>query len=389
MSRQSTDRVNASVADPINWDRYCQTHTVNWHSGNNWPAPKRLQPVTTALSADQALKVLTQGTALLWEGDFHQGRQMLGSIKRRLLERLTIEPNAPMPEAFHKFRLARSQQARLLGMILIRVEPGWVLRLGRALPIEAACSTTLGKIDTPILMPLTELLGILSAHQWQLNGVEVTALQGRIYPRHGVFAPTRQEYLSLLANAPLPDPCHSAIDLGTGTGVIAAILAQRGVAQVTAIDHYAPALACAQDNIERLGLSNVVHIQAGDLLSHSPKVDLIVCNPPWLPGVVRSPLDAAVHDPEHRMLKGFIGSAAQHLNPGGQAWLIMSNLAELLGLRSREQLLQWIHAAGLRVSMRHDTHPTHAKASRQSDPLAAWRSKEITSLWQLSLAEKP
>ena len=386
MSRQSTDKAHASTAAPIDWDQYCETFHVNWHSGNGWPAPRRLLRVSADLSADQALKLLTQGTALLWEGDFHQGRQLLSSIKRRLVTRLSIEPSAPMPEAFHKLRLARSQQARLLGMILIRVEPGWSLSLSRALPIDAACRAASGEIDTPILMPLTELLGILSAYQWQLNGVEVAALQGRIYPRHGVFAPTRQEYLSLLANTPLPDPCVSAIDLGTGTGVIAAILAQRGVAQVTAIDHYAPALACARDNIERLGLSDAVQVQEGDLLTHSPKVDLIVCNPPWLPGIVRSALDAAVHDPDHRMLKGFLKAAPQHLKPGGQAWLIMSSLAELLGLRSREQLLQWIDEAGLQVMQRHDTLPTHPKASRQSDPLAAWRSQEVTSLWRLSLA---
>ena len=385
MKRQSTNSASAGQAAPIEWDDYCESRQTGWHSANQWPAPKRLLPLQTVLSAGQALKLLTQGTALLWEGDFHQGRQMLSSVKRSLTGRISIEPNASMPEAFHKFRLTRSQQARLLGLILIKVEPGWILPLRRALPIEAACRAALGEFDTPVLMPLTELLGILSAYQWHLNGVEVTALQARIYPQHGVFAPTRQEYLGLLAQVPLPEPCNSAIDLGTGTGVIAAILAKRGVTHVTAVDHYPPALACARDNIERLGLSETVQVRAADLLDGSPTVDLIVCNPPWLPGVVRSPLDAAVHDPEHRMLKGFLDTAPQHLNPGGQAWLIMSNLAELLGLRSREQLSQWISSAGLQVLRRHDTRPVHPKASRQSDPLANWRSQEITSLWQLSL----
>ena len=387
MKRQSTDNASASHAAPIVWDDYCANRQIDWHSGNKWPAPKRLLPLQTVLSAGQAFKLLSQGTALVWEGDFHQGRQMLSSVKRGLAGRLSLESDAAMPEAFHKLRLIRSQQARLLGLILIRIEPGWVLPLRRSLPIEAACRAALGELNTPMLMPLNELLGILSAYQWHLNGVEVTALQGRIYPRHGVFAPTRQEYLSLLAKVALPEPCNSAIDLGTGTGVIAAILAKRGVAHVTAVDHFPPALACAQDNIERLGLSETIEVRAADLLDGSPTVDLIVCNPPWLPGIVRNPLDAAVHDPEHRMLKGFLDAASQHLNPGGQAWLIMSNLAELLGLRSREQLLQWISSAGLQVLQRHDTRPVHPKASRQSDPLAAWRSQEITSLWQLSLAE--
>jgi len=60
---------------------------------------------------------------------------------------------------------------------------------------------------------------------------------------------------------------------------------------------------------------------------------LVVCNPPWLPGAVKTSLDAAIYDPESRMLTGFVTGVAKYLNPGGQAWLILSDLAELLNLR--------------------------------------------------------
>ena len=92
------------------------------------------------------------------------------------------------------------------------------------------------------------------------------------------------------------------------------------------------------------------------------------------------------------MLKGFLAGLRGHLaegkghsdgSGGGEGWLILSDLAEHLGLRSREQLLGWIADAGLAVAGRHDIRPVHPKASDPDDPLAAARTLEVTSLWRL------
>jgi hypothetical protein len=64
--------------------------------------------------------------------------------------------------------------------------------------------------------------------------------------------------------------------------------------------------------------------------------------------------------------------------------LILSDLAEHLGLRTREALLGWIADAGLQVLGRMDVKPEHAKAQDASDPLHAARSAEVTSLWRLA-----
>ena len=84
------------------------------------------------------------------------------------------------------------------------------------------------------------------------------------------------------------------------------------------------------------------------------------------------------------MLRGFIDGLAAHLALGGEGWLIISDLAEHLGLRSRAELLQWIENAGLSVVDRIDTRPKHAKAQDRSDPLHAARVQEVTSLWRLA-----
>ena len=83
------------------------------------------------------------------------------------------------------------------------------------------------------------------------------------------------------------------------------------------------------------------------------------------------------------MLLGFLHGLADHLEPGGEGWLILSDLAEHLGLRSRDFLLNSIEAAGLSVVGRLDTVPVHGKAQDVTDPLHAARSREITSLWRL------
>ncbi|MGN6968232.1 methyltransferase, partial [Neisseria sp. P0017.S005] len=73
-----------------------------------------------------------------------------------------------------------------------------------------------------------------------------------------------------------------AFDIGTGSGVIAAILAKRGIPDIIATDTNPKAIACAIANLERLGLDKAVNIQSIDLFPETC-ADLIVCNPPWLP----------------------------------------------------------------------------------------------------------
>src|SRR3989344_4686068 len=106
---------------------------------------------------------------------------------------------------------------------------------------------------------------------------------------------------------------------------------------------------------------------------------------PW-PARGSSPIEHAVYDEGSRMLKGFLAGLADHLEPDGEGWLILSDLAEHLGLRPRAQLLEWIADAGLVVRGRHDVKPHHAKAADAGDALHAARAAEVTSLWRLAAA---
>jgi 16S rRNA G1207 methylase RsmC len=372
----------------LSWASANGPQTALWQSVQGWPAPATLEVVTQNPSADRAYRLLNTGTALLWQGDFHQGKQLLEAVKRRAQQAATVSAELPYPERFHRVRLARAQTARLLGRILVLIEPDFVLNLPRAPQIQQA----FGMADHlkalrcgAMIMPLTELLGVLSAYQWSQKGVYVHALGACIHPRYGVFAPTRQDYLAGVMSLPLPTACSHALDVGTGTGVIAALLAKRGVDQVIATDLYEPALLCAKDNMQRLGLSQTVQVLEADLFVPG-QFDLVVCNPPWLPGTTKNALDAAIYDPNGRMLTGFLTGVRAHLTPKGQAWLVLSDLAEHFKLRTRDDLLAAIEAGGLVVSGRHDAQGHLASRPDPKDPLADARAQEITSVWQLSLA---
>ncbi|GAB2591372.1 class I SAM-dependent methyltransferase [Streptomyces capparidis] len=377
------------VAGPVaRWTEDDRESWARWRSESGAPPPRRVAPADDRTTADAAYRSACEGTAVLWRGDYRQARQVLAAMGRRVerargRRRAARDTVAPA-QAFHLHRKEQAERARILGMLLVPVEPGHVVALGRAPDVRQACLEAYGPADEPYLVSLRELLGVIGAYEWRRKGVEVPALGGRIHPRYGVFSPVRGEYVDLVARAPLPSRAL-AFDVGTGTGVLAAVLARRGVARVVATDQDPRALACARENVSRLGLAGRVEVAEADLFPAAPpRAPLVVCNPPWLPARPSSPVEHAVYDPGSRMLLGFLRGLAGRLEPGGEGWLVLSDLAERLELRTREELLAAFDEAGLTVAGRLDARPAHPKAARESDPLHAARAGEVTSLWRLT-----
>lgn len=337
-------------------------------------------------TADEAYRLACEGTALLWRGDFQNARQLLQAMARRIESkpRKTAPAASTAPgAAFHRYRQAQSQRARTLGMLLLPFADDYVLPLRRAPDVRQACVEAYGPAAGPFVASLRELLGLIGAHEWRKRGVAVPALGASVHPHYGVFAPIRGEYVDLVAAAPIPDGCSLAFDIGTGTGVLAAVLARRGIERVVATDLDARARVCANENLARLGMVAQVEVAAADLFP-AGRASLIVCNPPWVPARANSPLERAVYDPDSRMLMGFIAGLAEHLAPGGEGWLVLSDLAEHLGLRSRAELLTAFDRAGLNVLGRIDARPRHPRVADTTDPLHAARAGEATSLWRLA-----
>jgi len=368
----------------LHWEEHGQAQSARWRSEAGTAPPKRVVVADDQTKADEAYQLACAGSALLYRGDFQNARQLLQAMGRRAEKK--PKKAASITEAFHQHRMAQAQRARTLGLLLIPLDGEYGIPLRRAPEVGESCTEAWGKADgQPAVVSLRELQGLIGAHEWRKKGVPIPALDGaHIHPHYGVFSPVRGEYVDLVAAAPLP-AINLAFDIGTGTGVLAAVLARRGVQRVIGTDRDPRALACARDNIERLGLGKQVKVVAADLFPEG-RAPLIVCNPPWLPGKVSAPIEGAVYDPDSRMLKGFLAGLKDHLTPNGEGWLILSDFAEHLGLRPRGEVLRLIEAAGLRLIQRHDTRPRHAKAMDTSDPLHLARVAEKTSLWRLAAA---
>ena len=377
----------------VHWTEDGEARSARWQSERGAPPPARVVVADDTLTADAAYGLACQGTALLWRGDFQNARQMLIALASRADRPARKQKNsvptaapAPVADVFHLHRQARSQRARTLGMLLVPLDADNRIPLRRAPDVRRACAEAWGKAQGPLVVSLRELLGLIGAHEWRLAGIEIPAAGGRIHPHYGVFAPIRREYVDLVAQAPLPALLASssiAFDIGTGTGVLAAVLARRGVARVVATDQDARALACARENLERLGLAKQVDVVQANLFAEG-RAALVLCNPPWVPARPSSPLEHGIYDPDSRMLREFLVGLAAHLHPGGEGWLIMSDLAEHLGLRTRADLLAMFDAAGLSVVGRSDVRPKHPRVADETDALHAARAAEVTSLWRLA-----
>lgn len=374
----------------VHWQDGQQSRSTLWLSESNQPAPKRIVLVDDQTKADHAYRLACEGSALLWRGDFHNARQLLQAMARRFEQptrrksRKSADPaQQSISQLFHQQRQTQAQRARILGRVLLELDADYVSHLRRAPELTSACQAAFGQLDEPCLISLRALQGALGAAQWREKGVSITGTELTVFPHYGVFAPTRHEYVQLILDAPLPAELNLAFDIGTGTGLLAIILAQRGVKQIVATDLNPRALTCAKDNVERLNYTNVQLQQADLFPTEQPLAELIVCNPPWLPARPSSPLEFAVYDANSSMLRGFLQGARAHLAPHGEVWLILSDLAEHLDLRSREQLLDWFAEANLTVKYRLDTQPKHRRSQDRSDPLHSARSAETTSLWCL------
>ena len=118
------------------------------------------------------------------------------------------------------------------------------------------------------------------------------------------------------------DSC--ALDLGTGSGIQALVLASRGH-RVDAVDLNTEAVRCARANAILNGLEHRIEVHHGDLFAPvgAKRFDLIVFNPPFFRGEPKGRFDLSWRSLD--VLPRFAQGLAGHLNPGGRAIVIWSS----------------------------------------------------------------
>ncbi|MBX7098011.1 MAG: class I SAM-dependent methyltransferase [Myxococcaceae bacterium] len=355
--------------------------TVTWRSESDDPAPAKVSAVDDRLRADDAVRRVRRGEYLRYEGDFHNAKQLLQAMGRRLE---TPSRAKSALEAFREERQSRLLEHQTLSRVLVALDADYRLALSRAPDVAVACREVWG--ESPggeTLVPLKTLLGMLGAAQWRQKGLTVPGLKGLLRPHYGVFAPTRTEYVDLLKQVPAARLKDARVfDVGTGTGVLSFVLLQRGAKSAVGTDVDARAVACATDNAEALGLADRFTALERDLYPEG-QADLVVCNPPWIPETPKNRVDRAVYDEDAGMLRRFLEGLPAHLAPGGEGLLIISDLPELLGLRPASWLPEQLAAAKLQVGWKHSLGAYHQKAKVRVDQLHSTRAKEVTTLYGL------
>jgi methylase of polypeptide subunit release factors len=371
------------------------TATVRWRADDGervgtWLSPfaalpRHLGTADDRTTAAAALARIRRGEALVYCGDFRNARQLLAALGRRLQPR--NPPRDRDPAALFRAERDRMRlEHDVLSLVVIPVEERFRIPLRSAPDVTAPLAEALGtEVPLPGVLPLRDLLGMGGAHEWRRKGVEVRALGARVHPHFGVYAPIRGEYVDLVAAAAAawPPAGKLAFDVGTGTGVLAFVLARAG-ARVVATDLETRTVACARENAERLGLAGAVEVVQADLFPPGDvRADLVVSNPPWVPADASTPLDRAVYDPGGAFLARIFAALPERLAPDGEAWIVISDLAELLGLRPPGQVEALATEAGLRVLDVREARPSHPRARDAHDPLHAFRAREVTRLFRI------
>lgn len=378
------------MARELTWQEGNETITRNWVSESQLSPPKKILIADDTTKADDYYTQASQGAGFIYRGDFHNAKQLLQAVQRRIdkqNERKGRKASTPVPTAdtFHQHRQTQAHKAQMLSRLLIEVSDDHTISLSRAPDVSAAIAQASAPAGA-FVISLRELLGYIGAFEWRKKGVFIPALDANIHPWYGLFSPVRGEYLNLVSQAPIVQNMKTAFDIGTGTGVIAAILAKRGIKKITGTDLDPRAIECARENISRLGFAGQVTIECTDMFP-AGTADLIVCNPPWLPARPTSAIERALYDEKNQMLAAFLKGVRERLSDGGEAWLILSDLAERLGLRDNNQVATWITDNHLAVIEVLETRPQHEKSMDTTDLLFNARSKEITKLWRLKKSE--
>ena len=154
---------STTAADTLAWEHNGQPQQALWHSEAGRKAPQRLVLADDQMAADTAYRLICEGAALLWQGDFFNARQLLQALQRRVdtpkkparkprkgdkEQQAGQASNSTSPEqraqAFHQQRQVQARRAHILGSLLLPLTADEQIPLRRAPSVQAACRQAWG-----------------------------------------------------------------------------------------------------------------------------------------------------------------------------------------------------------------------------------------------------
>ena len=247
-------------------------------------------------------------------------------VLQALVRELRPPPDTADHAAKQRYRDAYRDHAWRL---LVPVEGGRVALPGA--PENGFLGELYPDLDT-FWLPLAEVRDLGHAWHRYSQGVHLPVLGHRLHPFYGTYLPKRTVHLELFATwlSGWKGEKGRAFDVGTGSGVLALMLAKAGFGEVVATDLNPNACESVTRELARRPEPPPITVREGDLLDGvDGDADLIVFNPPWTRGPVDTLLERALSYDE-ALFRRFFDQAHARLRPGGRVVLLFSNVLRLV-----------------------------------------------------------
>jgi hypothetical protein len=331
-------------------------------------------PIDRGMCADQAASQLCEGERLIVRDHYATGVAVLSALTKRL--------GTPPSDAGFKERqaaLARYRDAAL--RLLAPIEDHkMALEDGRGGGFLAELYPELSSFS----LPFVECQSLIGAWDRYEAGTHLAVLGHKVHPFYGTYAPTRVSHLELFATwlSQYTGSKTRAVDVGTGCGVLALMLARAGLAEVVATDCNPNAVESVRRELLRLENPPPIRPIDGDLLGPGDAVaDLVVFNPPWVQGSISDLLDRALTF-EPGLFERFFDQAMDRLAPEGRIVLLFSNIISLVQPDVPHPLETELARGRLRLvsKIKRKVKPGVDKLGRRR------RTRERVEVWELARA---
>lgn len=236
------------------------------------------------------------------------------------------------------------------------------------------------------LLPFPQVQGLNSSWQWYVKGIQYPGLNNKIHPFYGTYFPTRYDHLYLFDYwlKKYSGPRKTALDLGTGCGVLAFQLLNRGIEKVYATDINPNSVISVLESAKYLGVEEKLVVSQSNLFENISYItDLLVFNPPWLPSPNKiEGLDKAIYY-QPGFFEQFFEEAGNYVHDGGKIVLLFSNLAQTTGIQQNHPVEDELNNHQRYKKVKRITRKVSKPSSKTKR--RDHRTDEYVELWELEI----
>ena len=346
----------------------------------NFNRPEPIHPEKDAARVNkyddkgQTAEWLISGKEMVIEDQFHTGMMVLSELKKTVFGKKS-------KENFKAYRETRTRYHHASNRLLVPIEEN---KIALKKSPEIGWLEVLYPDMEDFLLTFPQVQGLNSSWQWYVKGIRYPGLEQKLHPFYGTYFPTRFDHLRLFWNwlKNYSGPKNTGLDVGTGCGVLAFQLLNRGFDMVHAVDINPNAVISVRENAKKLGVENQLSVYMSDLFEHcDTKADLIVFNPPWLPAQKDlEGLDSAIYY-ERGLFERFFEQAEKYLNSDGKVILLFSNLARKTGVEKDHPVVKElaIHKRFVKQNLLKRKADKSSRKTKRRDH----RKDEFVELWEL------